>query len=86
MTVDRVTISLSSDVRAAAQQAADAAGLPFSSAVSEALIVWTRGRLVDQWLDEHEAEHGAFTEEELQSIATETGVPYVFPKRGRFVA
>jgi hypothetical protein len=86
MTVERVTISLPSDIRAAAQRAADAAGLPFSTAVAEALSTWVRGRLVDAWLDEFEAEHGAFTETELESIAAEAGVPYVPPKRSRSAA
>jgi hypothetical protein len=86
MTVERVTISLPAEIRAAAQTAADAAGVPFSSAVAEALSAWVRGRLVDAWLDEYEAEHGAFTEAELQSIAIEAGVPYVPPKRTRSAA
>ncbi len=86
MTVERVTVSLPAEIRAAAQSAADAAGLPFSSAVAEALTAWVRGRLVDAWLDDYETEHGAFTEDELQTITADAGVTYVPPKRNRSAA
>lgn len=65
---------------------ADTAGVPFSTVVSEALAAWVRGRLVDAWLAEHQAAHGAFDEDELRALASETGVPYVPAGRSRRVA
>ena len=52
-------------------------GVPFSAVVAEALTGWMRGRLVDAWLAEHQAEHGTFDEAELRELAAETGVPYL---------
>jgi hypothetical protein len=45
-----------------------------------------RGRLVDTWLAEHEAEHGPFDETELQELAAEVGVAYLPPANNRTVA
>jgi predicted transcriptional regulator len=82
---DRVTISLPSDLRDAALKVAQVTGQPFSSVVQEALTAFLRGRLVDAWLLEYEAEHGSFSEEELRSIAERAGVPYL-PPAGRSAA
>jgi post-segregation antitoxin (ccd killing protein) len=86
MTTARVTITLPAELRQAAQDAADNAGVPFSTVVSEALAAWVRGRLVDTWLAEHQAEHGAFDEDELRMLASEAGVPYVPAGRSRRIA
>lgn len=83
MTTSRVTITLPQDLHASAQQAAEAAGLPFSTVVAEALSAWTRGRLVDEWLADHQAAYGEFDEDELRALAQETGVPYVPPRASR---
>lgn len=45
------------------------------------LTGWMRGRLVDAWLAEHQAEHGTFDEAELRELAAESGVPYLAPGR-----
>ena len=81
MSVERVTVSLPNELRQAAARIADERGVPFSSVITEALSGWIRGRLVDAWLAEHQAEHGAFDEDELRSLATEAGVPYLAPGR-----
>lgn len=81
MTAQRVTVSLPEEVRHAAQRVANDLGLSFSAVVSEALTGWLRARLVDAWLDEYQATHGAFDEEELRALATEAGVPYLPPAR-----
>jgi hypothetical protein len=81
MTTARVTISVPADLREAAQEAAQRAGVPFSTVVSDALAAWLRGRLVDAWLADYEAEHGAFDEDELRALAQDAGVPYVPPSR-----
>jgi post-segregation antitoxin (ccd killing protein) len=83
MTAARVTITLPEDLHAAAQEVAEAAGLPFSAIVTEALTAWTRARLVDLWLAEHQAAFGEFPEEELRELARQSGVPYVAPGQGR---
>ena len=69
------------DLRAAAQEAAERAGVPFSTVVSDALAAWLRGQLVDAWLADHEAEQGAFDEDELRALAEDAGVPYAPPSR-----
>jgi predicted transcriptional regulator len=79
--VEKVTVSLPAQVRQAAQQLAEATGQSFSAVVSSALESWMRGRLTDVWLSEHQAENGAFTEAELQALATDAGVPYLPPTR-----
>ncbi|MGH3821815.1 MAG: hypothetical protein ACRDRA_03065 [Pseudonocardiaceae bacterium] len=81
MTTERVTVSLPEDVRRTSQRIADELGMSFSAVVAEALAGWLRGRLVDAWLAEHQAEHGAFTEDELRELAAEAGVPYLGPGR-----
>lgn len=81
MTTERVTVSLPEDVRRTGQRIADELGMSFSAVVSEALSGWLRGRLVDAWLAEHQAEHGAFQEEELRVLAEQAGVPYLTPGR-----
>jgi hypothetical protein len=86
MSADRVTVSLPAEVRQAAQRVAREAGVPFSTVVAAALTSWLRGRLVDAWLAEHEAEFGAFDEVELAQIAAEAGVPYVPAANARTVA
>jgi predicted transcriptional regulator len=79
MTIERVSVSLPSDVRQAAQKLADATGVPFSTIVSESLSIRLRGIALDEWLADVEASHGGFTEEELRETAQKFGVPYVLP-------
>ena len=81
MKAERVTVSLSNELRRTAQQIADERGSSFSAVVAEALTSWMRGRLVDAWLAEYQAEHGHFNEDELRAIAESAGVPYVGPGR-----
>lgn len=77
MSTERVTVSLPDDLRQAAARIAEERGVPFSAVVAEALTGWMRGRLVDAWLAEHQAEYGSFDETELRELAAETGVPYL---------
>lgn len=81
MTTERVTVSLPEEVRHTSQRIADELGVSFSAVVTQALTGWLRGRLVDAWLAEHQATHGAFDEDELRQLAAETGVPYLGPGR-----
>ena len=80
MTTERVTVSLPGEIRRSAQRIADELGLSFSYVVSDALAGWLRSRLVDAWLAEHQANHGAFDEDELRALAAEAGVPYLAPR------
>lgn len=82
MTTERVTISLPAPLRSAVQRIAEESGTPFSAVVSSALEAWVRGRLVDVWLADYQAEHGAFDEAELQRVAADAGVRYVPPPSG----
>lgn len=81
-TVERVTVSLPPEVRQTTQRIADDLGTSFSAVVAEALMGWVKGRLVDAWLAEHQAAHGAFDEDELRALARNAGVPYLPPGRG----
>lgn len=81
MSNERVTISLPEEVRQAAQRVAEERGTSFSAVVNDALASWLRGRLIDAWLTEYQAEHGAFDEDELRALAVDAGVPYVGPGR-----
>jgi hypothetical protein len=86
MTTARVTITLPAELESAARDVAEHAGVPFSTVVSEALAAWVPGRLVDVWLAEHQARHGAFDEDELRALAESAGVPYIPAGRGRSAA
>ena len=77
----RVTVSLPDDVRDTAQRAADEMNSSFSSVVTQALTAWSRGRLVDEWLADYQAEFGAFSETELRESAERAGIPYQPPGR-----
>lgn len=76
---EQVTVSLPAEVRQAAQRVAEATGVPFSTVVQDALAAWLRSRLVDTWLIDHQATHGDFSEDELRTLASEVGVPYLPP-------
>jgi hypothetical protein len=79
MTMARVTITMPEELRHAVLNAAERAGVPFSAVVTAALGAWARGQVVDEWLADHRAEHGEFSEDELKALANEAGVPYIPP-------
>lgn len=74
-TAERVTVSLPAETRQTAQRVAEELGTSFSAVVADALAGWLRGRLVDAWLVDHQAVHGAFGEDELRTLADEAGIP-----------
>ena len=86
MTTERVTVSLPAEVRQEAQRWADENGVPFSSVVSQALITHLRGLAIDEWLRDYQDRNGAFTEDELQSLARDAGVPYIPPSAAAVAA
>lgn len=81
MRAERVTVSLPSEMRQSAQRVAEGLGLSLSAVVANALAGWLRARLVDTWLAEHQASHGAFDEDELRALAAQARVPYLAPDR-----
>lgn len=81
MTVERVTVSMPAEVKAAAQRIAETSGVPLSTVVTDAIEAWVRRRLVDAWLVEYQSETEEFTEDELRQIAKDAGVAYLPPAR-----
>jgi hypothetical protein len=77
MSTEQVMVSLPEDVRRASRRIPDGCGLSLSAVVAEAVTRWLQARLVDAWLAERQAEHGAFDENELRTLAAEVGVPRI---------
>lgn len=63
--MDRITITLDDEVGTAVREAASEAGLSVSAWMADAAGARLRNHYLGQFLDEFEAENGAFTEEEL---------------------
>lgn len=82
MSTEQVTVSLPEDVqRAASASSPTSVACSLSAVVAEALTGWLRARPADAWLAEHQAEHGAFDDNELRALVGEVGVPYLAPGR-----
>ena len=75
MRVDKMSISfdvrLGDDVRHAAEKA----GKPLSTWLAEAAATKLRAEALAEFLDDWEAEHGAFTAEELAEASRALGLP-----------
>ena len=75
MRVDKMSISfdvrLGDDVRHAAEKA----GKPLSTWLAEAAATKLRAEALAAFLDDWEAEHGAFTAEELAEASRALGLP-----------
>jgi molybdopterin converting factor small subunit len=82
-TIERVTVSLPSQVRQQAQRLAETEEMTFSAVVTSALEDWMRGRLLDKWLEEFEEEFGPITEDELKEFASKSGMRYLPPRDAR---
>lgn len=78
-TIERVTVSLPAAVRQQAQRLAEAESTSFSAVVTSALEDWMRGRLMDEWIRDYEAEFGEITEDELKEFAARSGMKYIPP-------
>jgi len=74
MSTDRVTVSLPAGLRQAGPAETDETGTSFSAVVTDALRNHLRGRAIDTWVREFEAEHGELSEAELAAIAADAGV------------
>ena len=64
--MDRVTINVDDDLGAAVRAAAAEEGVSVSGWFSEAAAARLRNKLLGEALDQWEAEHGHFSDEELQ--------------------
>lgn len=71
MTVDKMSISLDAELGEAVRSAAAQAGAPLSSWLAEAAASRLRADALSQFLAGWEAEHGAFTPEELAQAERE---------------
>jgi hypothetical protein len=65
MRADKMSISFDARLGGEVRQAAARAGKPLSSWLAEAAATKLRSESLAGFLDDWEAEHGAFTEEEL---------------------
>jgi hypothetical protein len=75
MPVDRISLALDPEVGKAVRRAAEREGKTISAWMSEVVQARLRNDLLGDYLDDWEAEHGAFTDEELAVAAKELGLP-----------
>jgi hypothetical protein len=80
VTVDKMSVSFESALGDDIRQAARRAGLPLSTWLAEAAAEKLRGDALDEFLADWQAEHGAFTPEELVEADRSLGL---MPNRPR---
>ena len=73
MSVEKMSISMDGPLGAAVRAAAREAGQPVSTWVAEAAQAKLRSVALRHFLDDWQAENGAFTEAELEAAARELG-------------
>lgn len=73
MSVEKMSISMEGPLGAAIRAAARAAGQPVSTWLAEAAQAKLRSVALRQFLDEWQAEHGAFTDEEIEAAERRLG-------------
>lgn len=82
MAVDRITITVadatSTEIRAAAAEA----GMTVSAWIVDACGDRLRNQKLGRFLDEWEAEHGAFSEKEIEDAARRLGLDRSSPEEG----
>ena len=83
MTIERITVSLDSDLAAHLRRLADRADTSVSAIVAESVQLWIRGRLLDELLDDIERETRTFDEADIEAAAAQLDVPYVARQRPR---
>ena len=76
MKVDKLSISFPPDLGDGVRAAAARQGVPVSSWLAEAAAAKLRSQSLGEFLDEWEAEHGAFSEEELAQAAADLQLPW----------
>ena len=80
MKVVKMSISLSAELGDEVREAARRAGLPLSTWLAEAAAAKLRAEALASYLDEWQAEHGAFTEEELGRAEEDLGLVIDVPR------
>jgi hypothetical protein len=83
MNVDRLSITLEPKLGAAARKAAKKAKVSLSTWIAEATADRIRNEALGEALDAWEAEHGAFTADELAKAAKSLGLPRPRKRRQR---
>lgn len=81
MSVDRLSITLDPQVGATVRKAARRAKVSLSTWIAEATMDRIRNEALGSALDHWEAEHGAFTTDELAAAERELGFPPVRKSR-----
>jgi hypothetical protein len=74
MAIDRLTITMEAELGAAVRDAAARSGMSVSAWLARAASDRLRNDLLGEALDRWEAEHGPFTEEELDAAAATLGI------------
>jgi hypothetical protein len=73
--VDKLSVSFDPDLGDAVRAAAERAGGGLSRWLADAAAAKLRAEALAEFLDAYEAEHGAFTAEELARASGELGLP-----------
>jgi hypothetical protein len=71
--VEKMSISMDAELAEAIRQAAEDDGLSVSAWIARQVDRTIRMRRLDQLLEEYQAEHGAFTDEELREADIRLG-------------
>jgi hypothetical protein len=74
MQVDRISITMPPEIGRKVRDAAEEEGVSVSAWITEAAAERVRNRLLGKFLDEYQAEHGAFTDEEMERAAQRLGL------------
>jgi hypothetical protein len=75
MRVDKMSISFEIELGDNVRHAAEKAGKPLSTWLAEAAATKLRAEALAEFLDDWEAENGAFTEEELEQARRSLRLP-----------
>ena len=75
MRVDKMSISFDIQLGDNVRHAAQKAGKPLSTWLAEAAATKLRAEALAEFLDDWEAEHGAFTEQELEQARRSLRLP-----------
>ena len=72
---DKLNVSFPLDLGDAVRAAAERAGEGLSGWLADAAAAKLRAEALDEYLDDYEAEHGAFTTDELTRASADLGLP-----------
>jgi hypothetical protein len=81
MSVDKMSISLRSELGEAARTAAERSGQGLSSWIAEAVAAKLRADALDEFLEGWQAQHGFVTSEEIVRAEIELGYRSAAPSR-----